>query len=101
MKLNHLAEGVGTLCDNCTAACCRSHALIKVTRDDNTPMECRNRGFDYDSMKLMDDPDFGGQRCICLGPNHKCTIYEDRPSTCRAFEMGGSQCMYVRKEYLN
>ena len=103
MKLNnlHLAETVCNLCDNCVAVCCRSHALIKVASGDNkVPMEYRNRGPDHDTMRLVDDPEFGGQKCACLGQDNRCTIYEDRPAACRKFEMGGAQCRYVRKEYL-
>src|SRR5438067_1111779 len=25
-------------------------------------------------------------RCTCLGPDDRCTIYEDRPQSCRQFE---------------
>jgi len=76
-------------CGDCTGACCRN-VSIAVTIDDSVPAEYCISGCGYSSMKLVKSSD--GQKCICLGPDNKCIIYENRPSTCQEFEMGGLRC---------
>jgi hypothetical protein len=45
----------------------------------------------------------GGARCCCAlageaGGACACSIYPDRPSECRAFEVGGAGCRFARQE---
>jgi Fe-S-cluster containining protein len=36
-------------------------------------------------------------RCLALGADNACTIYKTRPTVCRQFEPGGSECVRVRR----
>lgn len=39
-------------------------------------------------------------RCVALrtvGREHRCTIYNDRPHLCRAFEVGSEDCLAARR----
>ena len=38
-----------------------------------------------------------GPRCACLGPDLRCSVYADRPRTCRDFERGGPNCVDARR----
>jgi hypothetical protein len=38
-----------------------------------------------------------GPRCACLGPDYRCSVYADRPKTCRDFERGGVNCVDARR----
>jgi hypothetical protein len=78
----------GVPCDGCTA-CCRSHQFVLIEPDERATLErvdprllapapgrpagWRVMGFDGDG------------RCPMLG-DAGCTIYEDRPRTCRVYD---------------
>ena len=100
MKLQTLTEDViDNQCGRCVAACCRYHDLIEVLKDDNTPDEYCNSSERKRFMKMVPDPVYGGKKCICLGPDNRCTIYDKRSTTCRNFKMGGEACKYVQKVF--
>jgi hypothetical protein len=79
-------------CDLCTAACCRQngHEYAAILRGH----EIRKfAAFSVDAAirdgqrvvieKVL--PYVDG-RCQFLGDDHRCTIYDDRPTACRAFQ---------------
>jgi hypothetical protein len=80
-------------CDLCSAACCKQngHAYAALLQDD----EIRKfAAFAVDvPIRSVDDrltfervlPYVDG-RCQFLGSDDRCTIYDDRPRACRAFQ---------------
>jgi hypothetical protein len=45
----------------------------------------------------------GGERCCAAfegkaGESCRCSIYDDRPGECRAFEVGSLGCLFARQE---
>lgn len=38
-----------------------------------------------------------GPRCGCLGEDYRCSVYADRPKTCRDFERTGANCVEARR----
>lgn len=83
-------------CATCLACCCRLEVML-VT-DTGVP----DRYIDVDEWggQVMARLDDGW--CAALDRNTMmCKIYEQRPLICREFEMGESECISERKEYLN
>src|SRR5688572_23994013 len=80
-------------CTCCTAACCRQngHDYAALLRGDETRkfaafgVEVAIRGDDGRVLVEGVLPYVNG-RCQFLGENDLCTIYDDRPAACRAFE---------------
>lgn len=80
-------------CDLCTAACCRQNGHEYAVLLDG---EAERRRFAPWSRDVRMDA--GGQgvvervlpyrdgRCVFLGEDDRCTIYEDRPVNCRRFQ---------------
>jgi Fe-S-cluster containining protein len=81
-------------CDRCHAACCREngHAYSVLLQGED-----ERRRFAPWAINLPVAGDDGGTvvervlpyrdgRCIFLGDDGLCQIYEDRPRSCRAFE---------------
>jgi uncharacterized protein len=81
-------KSTGVPCDGCTA-CCRSHQFVLIEADEDETLKR------IDARLLADAPgrppgwkvlgfDRDG-RCPMLGDSG-CTIYEDRPRTCRVYD---------------
>jgi Fe-S-cluster containining protein len=80
-------------CDLCTAACCRQngHEFAALLEGDevrkfapfavDVPVADGGGRVNYERVL----PYVAG-RCQFLGENDRCTIYEDRPRACRAFQ---------------
>jgi len=90
-----------TLCEHCTAVCCRYIAL---------PIDKPTKAGDYDDMRwylmhegvtvFVEDGDWYIQyqaRCKSLGPDNLCRIYDTRPKICR--EYGPDSCDYAGGSY--
>lgn len=81
-------------CDQCDAACCKQSAwpFAVLLQDENE--RCRFRP--WSTTTLLNDSDgktrtvqvigYQNGRCPFLGGDDRCTIYEDRPLSCRQFE---------------
>jgi Fe-S-cluster containining protein len=87
-------------CQSC-AACCR-HAYDLVPLGKREPARRLHPELvetDGNLVHLRRDP--AGQRCAALsgpaqGP-YACSIYADRPRTCRDFPLGGTTCLEARR----
>jgi Fe-S-cluster containining protein len=84
-------------CDGCVAACCKQngHAYAAVLRGEevrrfapfavDVPIERADGRVVFERVL----PYVNG-RCQFLGDDERCTIYEDRPGACRAFQCVGA-----------
>ena len=92
MKLRIAILGASP-CDQCVAACCKQngHEFAALLDEDerakfgpfaNVVAIRRSDGTLASEMALP----YRGGRCQFLGDDDRCTIYEDRPRACRAFE---------------
>jgi Fe-S-cluster containining protein len=79
-------------CGLCTAACCKQngHEYAAILRGDEVrkfaafAMDVKFRnGQRFMTERVL--PYVNG-RCQFLGDDDRCTIYEDRPGSCRAFQ---------------
>ena len=81
-------------CDACDAACCKQSAwgyAALLQSDDE-----RRRFGPWSATTLLDDADgvtrtvqvigYRDGRCPFLGSDDRCSIYDDRPLSCRQFE---------------
>ncbi|MCG2634743.1 MAG: YkgJ family cysteine cluster protein [Gammaproteobacteria bacterium] len=82
-------------CDNCEACCCRLEVLL-IT-DTGVPGHLIDTdAWGASVMARLDDG-----WCVALDrKSMRCTIYENRPYVCRAFEMGSHECKSEREEHL-
>jgi Fe-S-cluster containining protein len=96
-------------CQTCGACCRAAYHSVEVSRRD--PMVKRQPGYVVDHgtrLEVLRD----GDRCACLaGGVHvdasspvaatrtrfHCTIYDDRPRTCREFTLGSAHCLTARR----
>ncbi len=91
----------GTLCEHCTAACCRYIAL---------PIEKPETRADFDDIRwyllhehvsvFVEDGDWYiafNTPCRHLQPDNRCGIYEARPRVCRAYST--DNCDYHSGDY--
>jgi Fe-S-cluster containining protein len=79
-------------CHRCTAACCRlnGHDYSVLLEPDE---HARFRPFSID-LAVMNGTTrviervipYRERRCLFLGDDNLCTIYDDRPRSCRSFE---------------
>lgn len=83
-----------TLCARCDAVCCR--LTVVLMPDDNVPAHLTTTT--PQGLHVMDRHDDGW--CAALDPLQMCcTIYEQRPATCRRFVMDGPYCRASRQAY--
>ncbi|WP_341219372.1 YkgJ family cysteine cluster protein [uncultured Pseudoalteromonas sp.] len=79
-------------CANCQACCCQLE--VRIVTDTGVPfqyIDCDKWGSEV--MKRGDDG-------WCQGLDRNtlmCTIYENRPLTCREFEMASNECITERE----
>lgn len=79
-------------CANCQACCCQLE--VRIVSDTGVPIQY----IDYDKWgsEVMKRGDDGW--CQALDRNTlMCTIYENRPLTCREFEMASDECITERE----
>ncbi|WP_051440304.1 MULTISPECIES: YkgJ family cysteine cluster protein [unclassified Pseudoalteromonas] len=79
-------------CANCQACCCQLE--VRIVTDTGVPF----RYIDYDKWgsEVMKRGDDGW--CEALDRNTlMCSIYENRPLTCREFEMASGECITERE----
>lgn len=80
-------------CSNCEACCCRLEVMI--ISDTGVPDEYIKR--DEWGSETMHRSEDGW--CAALDRNTlMCSIYEQRPWICRAFEMGSGECITERED---
>lgn len=89
------ADGAATsraiTCASCKACCCRLEVMIMG--DDEVPLELTERDAwgGLVMRRLADGWCAALDRATML-----CTVYERRPTVCRDFEMGSSDCVAER-----
>lgn len=89
------------LCEQCAGACCRYLAL---------PLDVPENRRDFDDIRwymmhegisvFVEDGDWYVQiqtRCKNLAEDHRCGVYETRPSICREYE--AKECDYSGAQY--
>lgn len=78
-----------SLCDRCTAHCCRYFALQLDTPETKRDFEdLRWYLLHHDCEIWVQDGDWHLQinrPCKALGADHRCMIYDDRPEICREY----------------
>lgn len=80
-------------CSNCQACCCR----LEVMLISNTGVPAHLIATDAWGGEVMARRDDGW--CAALDRETlMCTIYENRPTICRDFEMGEHECVTERNE---
>ncbi len=81
-------------CTRCEAVCCR--LTVVLMPDDHVPDHLTARS--EHGLEVMARDEDGW--CAAIDPLHlHCSIYAQRPTICRMFAMGGSQCLEVRETY--
>lgn len=87
-------------------ACCREayHAVEVAPRDPFLRLHPElveldeNRGGAEGPRRVVSRvPTPTGTRCVCLGTDYRCSVYADRPRTCREFEQGSVNCVEARR----
>jgi Fe-S-cluster containining protein len=78
-------------CASCAASCCRLEVMLMPEDDVPDALTAVDRWGGTVMARLNDG------WCAALDRETMlCTIYERRPSVCRDFEMGGSDCLTER-----
>ncbi|MFQ3175119.1 MAG: Fe-S-cluster containining protein [Psychromonas sp.] len=92
IEVKNLAP-VEITCANCEACCCRLEVIIMS--DTGVPDEYIERDeWGSETMRRSEDG-----WCAALDRNTlMCSIYEQRPWVCRAFEMASDECITEREE---
>lgn len=82
------------LCARCDAVCCRQTVVLQP--GDRVPAHLtRHRD---DGLLVMARDEDGW--CVAIdGARMNCSIHPTRPGVCRAFEMGGRDCLLARQDY--
>ncbi len=73
-------------CETC-GACCKGWP-IGLDESDNIPEHMVYKPRNEMLLVKVD----GVNQCVALGPDNRCTIYENRPKTCRNFKRGSLNC---------
>ncbi len=82
-------------CANCQACCCRLEVML-ITDTGVPERFIETDKWGGETMARLDDG-----WCSALDRTTMlCTIYEQRPWVCRAFAMGGHECLAERAEHL-
>ena len=81
-------------CHRCAAVCCR--LTVVLMPEDRIPAHLTTTS--PEGLTVMAREPDGW--CAALDPlRMNCTIYEQRPDTCRRFVMDGAYCRAARKDY--
>jgi uncharacterized protein len=81
-------------CEHCDAVCCRLTVLLE--HGDRVPGHYTERT-EHGLLVMARD-----EEGWCVALDHttmRCSIYADRPATCRRFAMAGPYCRDVRSSY--
>jgi Fe-S-cluster containining protein len=82
-------------CARCRACCCHLEVILMVEDDDVPAHLIEQDRWGGWVMRRRDDG-----WCAALDrATMRCTIYKRRPANCRAFEMGGDDCVAIRAQY--
>ena len=82
------------LCSRCDAVCCR--LTVVLMSDDQVP--ARYTTHTAAGLEVMARDEDGW--CVAIDQARMCcSIYEQRPATCRKFSMGGAYCREARADY--
>lgn len=82
-------------CGDCEAVCCR--LTVVLLPGDSVPAWFTEH--DARGLECMAKADDGW--CVALDrTSMRCSIYERRPTICRAFAMGGAYCRDERERWL-
>ena len=90
------AEGIDprVSCDDCRALCCRLTVLL--VPGDRVPAHMIERTQRGDEQMARGEDGW----CVAIDAQRmRCGIYEQRPSACRRFAMGGPYCRAEREDY--
>lgn len=81
-------------CDRCDAVCCRL-TVVLMAEDDVPPRFTTHNAHGVEVMARDEDG-----WCVAIDQARMCcSIYQQRPTICRKFAMGGPYCRDVRAEY--
>ena len=81
-------------CSRCDAVCCR--LTVVLMPEDRVPGHLTEHTDAGLHVMARDEEGW----CVAVDGLHlHCTIYEQRPTICRRFAMGGPYCREVRSEY--
>lgn len=84
-------QGAPISCPTCDACCCRLEVLLLDDRGVPPALTQVDRSGGLVMRR------HGDGWCAALDRNTmRCSIYEQRPQSCRDFEMGGPECMEER-----
>lgn len=101
-------------CEGCHADCCRLPVEVKIHEfikmglafEDETPSEIVKRLKKERIIRLFDNSTqiatlftFSDGSCLFLDKNRRCTVYENRPKTCRDFPKIGPRPGLCPKNY--
>ena len=88
-------------CQSCGACCREAYGAVDITKRD--PFIKKHRSL----VVVRTDGSLGvarnGERCTALtggtdeAPKYACSLYEDRPRTCREFTLGSMHCRTARR----
>lgn len=90
------AEGIDprVSCRDCMALCCRLTVLLMP--GDRVPAHMIERTPRGDEQMARGEDGW----CVAIDEQRRnCSIYEQRPSACRRFAMGGPYCRAEREDY--
>jgi Fe-S-cluster containining protein len=84
-------EGAAVTCASCRACCCRLEVMLMG--EDDVPLSMiENDRWGGQVMKRLDDG-----WCAALDrATMLCGIYEQRPTLCRDYQLGGTDCLSER-----
>jgi Fe-S-cluster containining protein len=82
-------------CASCEACCCRLEVMLMGEDDPPVQLTVQDRWGGWVMRRLEDG------WCIAVDrKTMRCTIYERRPTVCRDYEAGASECIGERRQLL-
>ncbi len=89
------ADSTSNLCSRCEAICCR--LTVTLMPGDDPPHWLVAEHENGPATMAKDDDGW----CVALDRNSmRCTIYEQRPTLCRTYLMGGRLCRHERATWV-
>jgi hypothetical protein len=84
-------------CHACAACCREAYGLVEIGRREPIARVHPHLVVDVGGRVALAR---NGDRCAALADGERgwrCTVYEDRPRTCREFKVGGRHCLEARR----